>query len=119
MTKKNTLKKTIFSKFSEKGFQKKEKYLGDVYLQYQDIYDSFSPEIRYMMFGAVTSKNYIHLALNDYSDFGKLMGQIILQFKAQEALHKYQQTPEYQAAIQEQMANQNNTQIKDDKHGIF
>ena len=119
MTQKKPLKKTIFSKFSQKGSQKKEKYLGDVYLQYQDIYDKMSDEIRYMMFGGMMSKNYVHHCLNDYSDFGKLMGQIILDFKAKEAIYKLQQSPEYMKAMQEQMEQQTVVEKKDDKHGVF
>lgn len=100
------MKNSQFKKFADSDSAKNEKYLGDVWLTYEDMFDAMPNKIRYIMFGAVMGKNYINLTLNEYQEFAKYMGATILNFKATEALAKLQNSPEIQKAIKDQIQAQ-------------
>lgn len=100
------MKDSQFKKFADSDSAKNEKYLGDVWLTYEDMFDSMPNKIRYIMFGAVMSKNYINLTLNEYKEFAKYMGATILNFKLTEDMAKLQNSPEVQQAIKDNIKAQ-------------
>lgn len=111
-------KNSLFSIFSENLPCRKEKFLGDAFLNYQDLWDTLTDKARLVLFAGFMTRNYQLFQYSEYKGFSQLMGKLMFENFMKEEMQRAQNNPELMKKIMSEIGvvSQPETSGKDYGH---